>query len=792
MAERASIDLRQLLERIAGPVRTEATLQSEIHTFLVAADLNLSEDDVRDVTLEARSAGRIDVEVGHTAIEVKKELRPGVALDRWVEQLGRYVAERADSLGQRYTGILTDGRQWRLYHLGPDGLVLASTHRVDSANPDIGAFVGWLAGVLATEERVAPTAAAIDSRLGATSSGHQLEHADLRALYDANRNLPEVAIKRELWAKLLTTALGTQFDSGDPTLFVEHTLLVATAETIAHAVLGFDITDMAPAALLGGDLFSRRAQILGVVEHDFFDWPLDCGEPGRRWAAGLAGRLAQFEWGATTAHDVMKTIYESVITTDVRKQLGEYYTPDWLAEHMVATTVTEPLDLRVVDPACGSGTFLFHLVRHYLAAADAAGFDNAAALTGVVGHVAGIDLHPVAVTLARVTYLLAIGPERLRADRPPLRIPVYLGDSLQWGQRRDLFSSESLNVDTEDGAELFADQLRFPQSLLADADRFDQLVADLANAAAERPARSAYPSTGAIARRHGLSGPDLETVTATFATMCRLHDEGRDHIWGYFVRNLARPAWLARPGNQVDVLIGNPPWLAYRYMTHAMQERFREMSNTRTLWAGGSMATQQDLSDLFVVRSIEQYLALGGRFSFVMPAAVLTRGQFGGFRGAVWPIADREYVTAAFGRSWDLSMVYPYFFPRTCAVVHGRRVPPADSAVLGPDVEAWSGSIKDVNADWAQVETQVKRVAATVSPKSTLEAGSPYRARFANGATIFPRVLTTVVEASGSPIGTGAGRIAVRSLRGTYEKRPCRPGGSAPDSGYPSPPPLLP
>jgi hypothetical protein len=41
--------------------------------------------------------------------------------------------------------------------------------------------------------------------------------------------------------------------------------------------------------------------------------------------------------------------------------------------------------------------------------------------------VSGIDLHPVVVTLARVTYLLAIGRERLE-DRGELMILVYLAD----------------------------------------------------------------------------------------------------------------------------------------------------------------------------------------------------------------------------------------------------------------------------------------------------------------------------------------------------------------------------
>ena len=106
---------------------------------------------------------------------------------------------------------------------------------------------------------------------------------------------------------------------------------------------------------------------------------------GRRWVTGLARRLAQFDWSATS-HDAMKTIYESIITAETRKHLGEYYTPDWLAEHMVAISHQRPAlcSTRAPHPACGSGTFLFHAVRGYLEAADASGMNNRDALQGVV------------------------------------------------------------------------------------------------------------------------------------------------------------------------------------------------------------------------------------------------------------------------------------------------------------------------------------------------------------------------------------------------------------------------
>src|SRR5262249_9020002 len=52
-----------------------------------------------------------------------------------------------------------------------------------------------------------------------------------------------------------------------------------------------------------------------------------------------------------------------------------------------------------------------------------------------VDQVRGLDVHPVAVTLARVTWLLAMGA-LLRAGPPRLTVPVFLGDAMQWNLRR--------------------------------------------------------------------------------------------------------------------------------------------------------------------------------------------------------------------------------------------------------------------------------------------------------------------------------------------------------------------
>ncbi|WP_419927207.1 N-6 DNA methylase [Candidatus Poriferisocius sp.] len=770
------VSLSELVERLANRSRrgrTEATVQADVRMLLLAAGLNLTEGDVLDVELEAPLADRrrIDVEMGRTVIEVKRSLAPQGALGEAATQLAGYVEMRSRSLAQQYVGIVTDGRDWHLFHHTDGLLVEVAEHHVDAAAPNVEALVTWLSSVLTTEERVIPTRQALADRIGAASPGHDLERAALRALYDAHRSHPEIAIKRELWAKLLTTALGTQFSADEEDLFIEHTLLVATAECVAHAVLGYSISQLPPGDLLRGDLLSQGSQIHGVVEQDFFDWPLDCGGEGRRWVSSLARRLEQFDWGAVT-HDVMKTIYESVITVETRRRLGEYYTPDFLAEAITEQVVADPLAETVMDPACGSGTFLFHAVRRYLEAADKAGMSNGDAVAGVSSHVFGVDVHPVAVTLARVTYLLAIGAERLSApDRRELRVPVFLGDSVQWGQRSDIFASETLNVSTDDGAEMFADQLRFPQRLLDDADTFDALVAEMADSATNRERGKDAPSFAGIARRHGLSGDDRDTVEATFKTMCRLHDERRDHIWGYYVRNLARPAWLSRKENRRTVLVGNPPWLAYRYMTDAMKAVFQLMAKERKLWAGGNVATHQDLADLFVARSVERYLAPGGRFAFVMPAGVLSRGQSAGFRSGVFPLISGGSTDVVFDPAWDISPISHRFFPRTACVVFGMRSDRHSS--LPEQVERWSGNLSDPGAPWDEVQGAIEReVGERVSLDAAEQVESPYKERFANGANLYPRMLVIVDPDKEPPLGAGEGRRPVRSSRGIYENPP--------------------
>jgi hypothetical protein len=762
--------LLDLLSRLTARegLRTEADVQADVRQFILTAPFQLEEGDVVNVFLESPLGDRrrIDVEVGSTVIEVKRDLRKGKVRAEALVQLAGYVEKRAEQTGRRYVGVLTDGVEWTCYNLVKDDLQEVSSLKVSDVKADLEKLIVWLEGVLATAKGISPTAHEITARLGAGSSAHALDRATLSSLYLLNRDVPTIRMKRTLWSRLLTSALGTQFTDSDE-LFIEHTLLVNSAEIIAHAVLGLPVEQLVPASLLSGNKFDESG-IHGVVEADFFDWVLEIGG-GENFIRALARRLARFDW-KTVQQDILKVLYESVIGTETRKQLGEYYTPDWLAEKMVDETIGDPLQLRVLDAACGSGTFLFHAVRKYIAAAEAASTSLADTLDGVTKHVFGMDLHPVAVTLARVTYLLAIGRSRLTdPSRGSIQIPVYLGDSIQWREQQlDLWMAGNLIIHTDDQQELFAAELRFPDSLLENATLFDQLVDELATRASAKKPGDKVPSLSSVFQRLAIPVAMRPVLEGTFKTMCRLHDEGRDHVWGYYIRNLARPMWLARKPNRVDILIGNPPWLAYRHMTPDMQVVFRRMSESRGLWAGAEVATHQDLSGLFITRAAQLYLRVAGHFAMVMPNAAIDREHYEGFRSGDYP-DPVEPLFIQFDGSWDLRRIRPHFFPRAASVAFGRRE--ETSKPMTTDTEIWSGRVQTANASWAAVNGAITRKPGKLQ-RIDRSKQSSYESRFTQGAILNPRFLFLISQKKSIPLGLPAGKMAVVSSRSVNEKKP--------------------
>lgn len=783
------MSLPDLIRRLSTPEatgRTEADIQSDIKMLLTSGDFNLDtprlEEQIGDGTRR-----RIDIATGATIIEVKKRLTNETADADYIKQLASYVTTRMDQECSRYNGILTDGKTWWLFEKSPaDGtFVRRSTFELSPGSTGVG-LIGWLQAVLATRSNITPTHANIENLLGASSPAYGQDVAYLLDLYAQVRTNPTVGLKRDLWARLLRSALGTGFDADNDKLFIDHTLLVVEASVIGHAVMGLPLDDLIqhPERLLSGDEF-RQAGIYNVIESGFFDWIL-LAEGGQQYLARTVKRIQMFDW-SDIDHDALKILYESVINADVRKGMGEYYTPDWLAEGVTAKVLEKPLEQSALDPACGSGTFLFQAIRRIITAAEAVGWDSPRIVEHVQNHVFGLDIHPVSVLLARVTYLLALG-EHLH-DRGDVWVPVHLGDSMQWYQpgdhEEDVFTINTEGVDLAEvqDATLFsiARTLAFPLNALGDTDTFDQLVTAMTDRAKEHTDPAApRPEVDSVLKRFGIT-PNTEDFThlaETFTTLCDLNAEGRDSIWGFYIRNQVRPLWLSMPGRRVDVLIGNPPWVAYRYMTPDLQEKYRAFANRYNLWHGGAVATQQDLVGLFITRSVAKYLNDGGTFGFVTPLAVLSRKAYEGFRAGRWG----TYLRGEFTETWDLDQMRPRgFFPVPSAVVFGTRhtfhdptkVNEEPACGFPPTKKVLSGL--RVRNDWPATYE-----ALTVTEEKNVELGtdsgdrSPYNEVVVNGATIFPKMLFFVEEQPQptSRLGRSQGTTTVESYRTKLEKEP--------------------
>ncbi|MFE4048907.1 hypothetical protein [Streptomyces sp. YIM B13518] len=95
-----------------------------------------------------------------------------------------------------------------------------------------------------------------------------------------------------------------------------------------------------------------------------------------------------------------------------------------------------------------------------------------------------------------------------------------------------------------------------------------------------------------------------------------------------------------------------------------------------------------------------------------------------------------------------------------------------DAVPLSKDTERWIGKIPVTAHDWTHVRGWVTREAAELKYVGEDLISSPYRSRFENGATIYPRYLFFVTQEESGPLGLGSGRVRVRSERTSTEKSP--------------------
>lgn len=140
------------------------------------------------------------------------------------------------------------------------------------------------------------------------------------------------------------------------------------------------------------------------------------------YAGEIVSVISQTDWQNTLTH-----LYEAIVPRPIRHDLGEYFTPYWLAQKTIAASgFCGEHDKKVFDPGCGSGSFL-------LAAAEAK-FErernfSTAGLENILSSIIGCDLNPLCVLSARLNWLWWLAT-RFAHRQSEVELPVFQYDTV--------------------------------------------------------------------------------------------------------------------------------------------------------------------------------------------------------------------------------------------------------------------------------------------------------------------------------------------------------------------------
>jgi len=387
-----------------------------------------------------------------------------------------------------------------------------------------------------------------------------------------------------------------------------------------------------------GGIF-KELGISNFIEGDFFSWYLDVwNEEIYRSLKTLISTLANYslvtlDVDPDTTRDLLKKLYQQLMPRELRHNLGEYYTPDWLSERLLNMLEGGRFEgnpeKRLLDPACGSGTFLVIAIKKIRKYVWKKAIPEPIALEKILSNVVGFDLNPLAVISARTNYLLALG-ELLQHRKGEINIPVYICDSIMTPQEgEDLFGKGIVKFNTAVGP--FA----IPKSLIQ-AQYIDTLSNFLEEAVRLSLTREQFIEK--LCQRlpliQGQDDRDIEVVYKLYEKLLTLERQGINGIWARIIKNAFAPLFVG----EFDYIAGNPPWVNWE----SLPEQYR--LGTKPLWISyglfphGGMDTilgkgKKDISMIMTYVAIDKYLKRNGRLGFLITQSIFkTAGAGQGFR----------------------------------------------------------------------------------------------------------------------------------------------------------------
>jgi len=410
-----------------------------------------------------------------------------------------------------------------------------------------------------------------------------------------------------------------------------------------------------------GGIYARRG-ITNFLEGDFFRWYLDAFDSPELKEAirEIARCLSEFEPATSTlepasTRDLLKKLYQYLVPQDVRRCLGEYYTPNWLAELLLNEVGYDGnTRKRFLDPACGSGTFLVLAIQRAKDHGKKENWPPLEIAKKIVANIWGFDLNPLAIIAARTNYLFALGDlvNEILEKGGNIEIPVYLCDSVLTPTRTsgNIFG-DFLEVPTSVG------NFRIPAEWVRDAG----FLLTKAAPVVENIVKNQYSVDEAMARfkKEGLVFPTNEELVKNFYNqILELSKQNKNGIWARFLKN----AFAPMVAGKFDFVVGNPPWIRWDFLAVEYREA------TKHLWKGYGLfslkgyaqmlgGAKPDFSMLFVYASSDYYLKDGAKLGFLITQEVFkSKGAGEGFRR--FQLGDGKYLKVL--KTHDLASIQPF------------------------------------------------------------------------------------------------------------------------------------
>ena len=516
--------------------RNEATRRTLFVLFVnkvIGIGLVDTEDTVDVLDGKKTSRKRIDLRYGTLVMEFKTSLERHS--EQAKKQLREYVSGLLNVERRDYVLVATDGIRFNVYNyqitsdsapLQPCDIKLGLKNFIDVKQRLVGGetledeLVIDKIRELVTQTEL-PKIPAKNAQL-LFQPDHALYTGCIKILCSVNEAVYEVPFNE--WKKYQDVVYGDfQRTSKDVQrmMFLNHTYMATVAKIITHALIMPNSKDSADDIIHGASFV--RAGIGNFVEDDFFSWVTH--DDSREVIDDIRCTANQIDSG-TVNFDMLRSIYETIEEPKNRHLLGASYTPDWLAEK-VLTNLIRRSGLKtpnILDPTCGSGTFLAIAIR--LLRQNMQDHTTDEIIKTIQSSVFGVDIHPVAVLFSRANYIMAIR-DLLKDRKTDMHIPVYMADMIDYPIAKESPLDGGKFYTFESGGV----ELHIPVHIEKSIDYIVDKIHDSAKSLANDTERAAVIS-GLHAELAPLDIPDnvLQYFDSTTTTLERLIRENKDSI----------------------------------------------------------------------------------------------------------------------------------------------------------------------------------------------------------------------------------------------------------------------